>query len=80
MLMGAGAAALPLPAIAQNAKTRVSRFVPLANLTALDPIPTTRELILRHGGDFDRFAPDRDIRLFRRIARLRSFPGASTGG
>jgi len=57
LLIGAGAAALALPAIAQNAKTRVLRFVPLANLTALDPILTAGELILRRGGDFDRFAP-----------------------
>lgn len=45
LLIGVGAAALPLPAIAQNAETRVLRFVPLANLTVLDPILTTGELI-----------------------------------
>lgn len=46
--MAAGAAALPLPAIAQSDKARTLRFVPQANLT-LDPILTTAGVALDHG-------------------------------
>ena len=37
--LGAAAAAFPLPAIAQPAKTL--RYVPQSNLTVLDPVSTT---------------------------------------
>jgi peptide/nickel transport system substrate-binding protein len=48
-IMAAGAAALPMPAIAQSTKPRVLRFVPQANLTVLDPIMTTAGVTLDHG-------------------------------
>lgn len=63
-IMAAGAAALPLPAIAQGDKARVLRFVPQANLTVLDPILTTAGVTLDHGyAVFDTlFATGQDFR------------------
>ena len=46
----ATAAALPAaPALAQNPRARVLRFVPQANLTSLDPIWTTAAVTENHG-------------------------------
>ena len=48
VMAGAGAA-LAAPAIAQDARSRVLRFVPQANLTSLDPIWTTASVTTGHG-------------------------------
>jgi peptide/nickel transport system substrate-binding protein len=49
LLKTAAASLLPAPAIAQPAKTTTLRFVPQANLTALDPIFTTAIVTGNHG-------------------------------
>ncbi len=43
------AAALPRPATAQAAGTRVLRFVPIADLGVLDPVVTTTYITRNHG-------------------------------
>jgi peptide/nickel transport system substrate-binding protein len=49
LLKTAAASLLAAPAIAQPAKTATLRFVPQANLTALDPIFTTAIVTGNHG-------------------------------
>ncbi|WP_376099121.1 ABC transporter substrate-binding protein [Roseomonas sp. CCTCC AB2023176] len=46
---GAAFASLAAPAVAQDARARVMRFVPQANLTSLDPIWTTATVTGNHG-------------------------------
>jgi peptide/nickel transport system substrate-binding protein len=47
-LAGAGAAALPLPAIAQSARSRTLIFTPRTDLGVLDPIYSTGAVTLAH--------------------------------
>lgn len=49
LLQTAAAAALPLPAIAQNSRARTLRFVPSANLSFIDPAITTAGVSIEHG-------------------------------
>ncbi len=49
LLQSAAASLLAAPAIAQPAKTTTLRFVPQANLTALDPVFTTAIVTANHG-------------------------------
>ena len=48
-LLGAAAGALATPALGQNTRAATLRFVPQANLTALDPIWTTATVTGNHG-------------------------------
>ncbi len=48
LLAAAGAAALPLPAFAQDAAARTLRVIPQANLTSLDPVWTTAVVTRNH--------------------------------
>ena len=48
-LAGSAAAALARPALAQPAQQRVLRFVPYADLTVLDPIWTTIDIVRDYG-------------------------------
>ncbi len=48
LLRAAGAALLPLPALALDMRAKTLRFVPQANLTVLDPILTTAGVTLDH--------------------------------
>ena len=49
VLAGAAAATLSAPALAQDARSRVLRFVPQTSLTSLDPIWTTASVTTGHG-------------------------------
>ncbi|WP_426957438.1 ABC transporter substrate-binding protein [Muricoccus radiodurans] len=49
LLAAAGAAAMPMPALAQPARARVVKCVPQANLTSLDPVWTTANITRNHG-------------------------------
>jgi peptide/nickel transport system substrate-binding protein len=49
LLKSAGAALLPLPAIAQSSGATTLRLVPQANLTVLDPVITTAGISNEHG-------------------------------
>ncbi|ONG53575.1 ABC transporter substrate-binding protein [Pseudoroseomonas deserti] len=49
LLQAAGAALLPLPAIAQTAGAKLLKFVPQANLSTLDPVFTTAAVTITHG-------------------------------
>ena len=48
-LAATAAGALARPALAQDARARTLRFVPYADLTALDPIWTTADVVRDHG-------------------------------
>ncbi len=48
-LLAGASAALAAPAIAQDARSRVLRFVPQTSLTSLDPIWTTASVTTGHG-------------------------------
>ena len=43
------ASGLPLPSAAQPERTRTLRFVPDADLTVLDPVWTTADIVRDHG-------------------------------
>lgn len=43
------AASLPAPAVSQGAASRVLRFIPHANLSAIDPVGTTGYIVRNHG-------------------------------
>ncbi|MFH5926130.1 ABC transporter substrate-binding protein [Roseomonas xinghualingensis] len=47
--LGAGAASLAAPSVAQDMRAQTLRFVPQANLTSLDPIWTTATVTSNHG-------------------------------
>ncbi len=49
IIKGAGAALLPLPAVAQSTRATTLRLVPQANLTVLDPVFTTAGITNEHG-------------------------------
>ncbi len=48
-MKAAGAALLPLPAIAQTANATTLRYVPSSDLTVLDPVWTTAAVTGEHG-------------------------------
>jgi peptide/nickel transport system substrate-binding protein len=47
--LGAGAASLALPSVAQPQSKRVLKFIPYADLAILDPLATTGYITLNHG-------------------------------
>jgi peptide/nickel transport system substrate-binding protein len=49
VLRGAAAAALPMPAIAQDMRARTLRFIPSANLSFIDPTISTAGVSIDHG-------------------------------